>query len=402
MMTRRPRWELVLVAAAVCSFSVAGCTKCSKQPTGEQEAGAAAAPVGIPIKLRLDEAEQKAAQELAGKIKNERFSNEAVRDKNNAKLFLFLAATSDKPAVIIASLEALRMSFASPDAAKQKPFSDEDYGAVVAAHLGSANLKVQGYALEAAAHAVGGKDPHAPTVAALLKIATSHPNLPARAEAIDRLRLVRDFQQDPKIADAFLKALDSDQPYLVARSLFGLRLRATGLVMRNQFLDKARQLLKHTDPGVRGRAAELVGRLGAGNEEIARELEAMLQDPHPFTRSAACAALAHMGDLASVHALVALLGDTEKNIYEIRGFKLPTDREGLVRFDGSAWAEVRDAALRSLERLSMKTKVRFVADKVDAADVPGSLTKNAKAAKAWYAKVKAQLPQPRKADKAKG
>jgi hypothetical protein len=298
--------------------------------------------------------------------------------------------------VVIAALDALKMSYTSSDAYKKKEFADEDYGAVVAAHLASPNLKIVGYALEAAAHAVSGKDPYAPVVDALVKIANTHPDAPARSEAIDRLRLVRDFQQDQKIADAFLKALDSDQPYVVTRSLFGLRLRATGLVMRNQFLEKGRQLLKHADPGVRGRAAELVGRLGAGNEDIARELEAMLQDPDAFTRSAACAALAHMGDLASIHKLMKLMDDKAKNTYDIRGFKLPTDREGWVHFDGSAWSEVRDAALRSLERLSMKTKVRFVADKVESNDVEGSLTKGTKAAKAWYAKIRAQLPPERK------
>jgi HEAT repeat protein len=390
----------MLLTVGVCSLLAAGCSRCSKSQSDAADAAATEAPKGVPIKLKLDEAGQKAAADLAAKLKNERFPNEAVRDKNHAKLFLYLAATSEKPEVIIASLDALKMSYTSSESYKQKQIADDDYGTVVAAHLDSSNLKIQGYALEAASHAVGGKAPSAAVVQALVKIASSHPNLAARSEAIDRLRLVRDFQQDPKIAEAFLKALDSDQPHLVARALFGLRLRATGLVMRNQFLAKGRHLLKAADPGVRGRAAELVGRLGAGNEDVVREIEALLADPHPFTRSAACAALAHLGDLGSIHKLMKLMDDTEKNTYDIRGFKLPTDREGWVHFDGSAWSEVRDAALRSLERMSMKTKVRFVADKVESADVAGSLAKNAKAARAWYAKVKTQLPPERKGDAA--
>jgi HEAT repeat protein len=384
---------LVAVATAL-SLLATGCPKST--PKAEvREAGAdAGKPEGIPVNLTLDAAQKKAAKELVGSIKNGRFPNEAVRDKSKAKLFLYLAATSKKPEVVMAALQAMKMAFTSSEAYKKKEYAGKDYATVVAAHLDSKDLKIQGYALEAAPHAVSGKQPDASVVEALVKIASSHPNVPARAEAIDRLRLVRNFQQDQKIANAFLQALDSDQAYVVSKALFGLRLRATGLVMRNKFLGRARKLMQHTDPGVRGRAAELAGRLGAGKPPVVREVVALLADKHPFTRSAACSALAHMGDLASVHAIIKLVDDTEKNTYDIRGFQTPTGRAGWVHHDGSAWSRVQDAAIRALERLSMRTGTRFKADRVDSKDVERSLSKNARAAKAWYAKVKAKLPKP--------
>jgi len=390
----RPRLGIALVAtAAALSLVATGCRKSTPKSEKAEAGPPKPAEDKIAITLKLDAAQQKAADALVGKIKNGRFPNEAVRDKANAKLFLYLAATSKKPDVIMASLQAMKMAFTSSESYKKKEHAGPDYGVVIAAHLKSKDEKIQGYALEAAPHAVSGKSPHQPVVDRLIEIANDHKSAAARAEAIDRLRLVRNFQQDEKIAEAFLKALDNDKPYVVSKALFGLRLRATGLVMRDKFLAKARQLLKHADPGVRGRAAELVGRLGAGKEDVAAELEALLEDENPFTRSAATSALAHMGHLSSVRKIIKLVDDTEKNTYDIRDFKTLTGRAGWVHHDGSAWSRVQDAAIRSLERLSMKTKTRFKADRVDSKDVEGSLKKNARAAKNWYAKVKAELPK---------
>ena len=383
---------LVALAASLSLLST-GCPKSTPKPD-QKEAGTAAPVEKKPtIKLKLSAAQKKAADALVGKILNGRFPNDAVRNKENAKLFLYLAATSKKPEVLTASLQAMKMAFTSSESYKKKEYAGEDYGIVILMHLQSKDTKMLGYALEAAPHAVSGREAYKPVVDELVKIAATHKDPAGRAEAIDRLRLVRNFQQDQTIADAFMKALDSDKPYLISKALFGLRLRATGLVMRDKFLAKARQLLKHADPGVRGRAAELAGRLGARNEAVAQEIEALLKDENAFTRSAATSALAHMGHLASVHKIITMVGDTEKNTYDIRGYQTLSGRAGWVHHDGSAWSRVQDAAIRSLERLSMKTKIRFKADRVDSKDVEGSLAKNAKAAKAWYAKVKSELPK---------
>jgi hypothetical protein len=397
----RPRLGIALVTAAAALSLVAGGCRKSTPKSEKIEAGPAKPPEDkIAITLKLDAAQQKAADALVAKIKNGRFPNDAVRDKANAKLFLYLAATSKKPEVITASLQAMKMAFTSSESYKKKEHAGPDYGAVIAAHLKSKDEKIQGYALEAAPHAVSGKSPYQPVVDALIDIANNHKNAAGRAEAIDRLRLVRNFQQNQQIAETFLKALDHEKPYVVSKALFGLRLRATGLVMRDKFLAKARQLLKHADPGVRGRAAELVGRLGAGKEDVAADLEALLEDENPFTRSAAASALAHMGHLASVPKILKLVDDTEKNTYDIRNFKTLTGRAGWVHHDGSAWSRVQDAAIRSLERLSMKTKTRFKADRVDSKKVEQSLKKNALAAKKWYAKIKAELPKAETAEAA--
>jgi HEAT repeat protein len=390
-----PRLGVVLVAGgAAFSLLATGCPKSTPQADQEEAGVDAAQPQGIQIQLKLSEAQKQASEKLVGKIRHGRFPNEAVRDKDQAKLFLYLAATSDKPEVIMAALQAMKMAFTSSEAYKKKEYAGKDYGVVIAAHLHSKDPKIEGYALEAAPHAVSGKEPYAPVVDALVEIASTHENASARAEAIDRLRLVRDFQKNQKIGEAFLQALSSDKPYVVSKALFGLRLRATGLVMRSKFLDRARSLMKHADPGVRGRAAELAGRLGAGKPQVVEEVVALLKDDHPFTRSAACSALAHMGDLGAVHAIIKLVDDSEKNTYDIRGFQTLTGRPGWVHHDGSAWSRVQDAAIRALERLSMRTETRFKADRVDSKDVEGSLAKNARAAKSWYARVKAKLPKP--------
>jgi len=401
MSLKSPLSRFAAVAAAAAmpfALPLSGCSKKPPPPT-EQVASAEAEPQGIGVNVTLNESQQKLADELAGQVKNGRFPNQALREKDNAPVFLYLAATSDKPEVIMAALQGMARTYSHAKTPRRTEVTDDSYGLVVAAHLASTDPKIRGYAIEASSHAIAGKEPSKPVTEALLKIAGSNApeDAPARSMALDMLRRIRNFQKDQKITEVFLAALDAPQAYVVSAALFGLRLRATGLLMRNKFLEKSKELMRHADPGVRGRAAEVAGRLASGDETVAIQLEALLADENAFTRSAACSALAHMGDLASVHKIVKLVDDKESNKYDIRGYELPTGRAGVVHHDGSAWSQVRDAAIRSLQRLSAKTDPHFKPERVTSKKVNEGLDKNAKEAKAWYAKVKAKLPKQREA-----
>ena len=107
---------------------------------------------------------------------------------------------------------------------------------------------------------------------------------------------------------------------------------------------------------------------------------------------AAADGLAFSNHLPAIHAIVKLLDDTASNTYDIKDYKELDGRAGWLHHDGSAWSTVQDAALYSLKRLSAKTKERFEY-KVEGKTKDDDLKRSAEEAKAWYGKVKADVPQ---------
>ena len=315
--------------------------------------------------MRLDATEQQALSELVGKLEHDRFPSDQAADPKHARLFAYLAATSQDPKQVAAALAAMRLSYTSSSHNPNRATADADYGRVVAYHLRSSDPQIQGLALEAAPHALGGSEVQQPVVDELVRIAAQHPHAGARADAVQALQLVQGFAEDPRIAGALLDALRDDKAYVVSRSLFALRTWA----------------------------AELAGRLGQGRADVAGDLLPLLGQPDPYVRSAAVAALSYLGYLPSAHAIAKLLDDKTKNTYVLCCYTSLTSQKISIEHRGSDWPEVRDAAVNALARLSSRTTTIFRPDRVDPAELEASLDRNARAAKAWYAKLRAELPK---------
>jgi len=383
------RWaaaSTLLVLAVGCKSSAPSAQQQGPQPSAS--ASAAAAP-----KLTLNAAQKQDLKALLDSLRGDRFPMEAIRKPKHAPVFLYLADTSQKPDVVLAALQALTVAYTSVPNHKTRVQAGKDYARVIAFRLASEDAKILERAIEAAAHTVSGTAPSREVIDALVKIASSHDDAAIRAEAIDRLRLIRGFWDDRRVAAALLKALHHREPYVISRALFGLRPRAAQLPDKGKFLKRGLELLEHSDPGVRGRAAEFVGRLAVNKNEVAEKLEPMLKDKDPYVRSATATGLSYLGTAPSIHGIAKLLGDQEKNKYEWCCYRTPTGRSVRVQHDGSAWGQVRDAAVRALERLSRRTEVQFKADPVNRDDIEDSLKKNAAAARKWYQKVKAKVPR---------
>jgi len=363
----------------------------SNQQQGPQPSASASAKP--PATITLNATQKQDLKALLGSLRGERFPMEAIRKPKHAPLFLYLADTEKRADVVLAALQALTIAYTSVPNHKTRVQAEEDYARVVAARLSSQDPKILERAIEASSHAVSGQKPSREVIDALVKIASSHDDAAIRAEAIDRLRLIRGFWDDPRVAAALLKALHHREPFVISRALFGLRPRAAQLPDKEKFLERGLELLEHPDPGVRGRAAEFVGRLAMGKDELAEKLEPMLKDENPYVRSAAATGLSYLGTPSSIHAIAKLLGDKAENKYELCCYRTPMGRSVKVQHDGSAWGQVRDAAVHALERLSRRTELPFKADPVDRADIEGSVKKNAAAARAWYQKVRAKVPK---------
>ena len=134
----RPCVAAVLVACAVSlPVYVAGCNSCSEKP--DQQATAEAAlddEAGVAVGLKLDDDDKARAIKLLSKMSKGRFPRRVARRKDHGKYFLYLAAKSQNPEVVVAALEAMKVAYAPTASPRsERPAANRDYSLVVAAYL---------------------------------------------------------------------------------------------------------------------------------------------------------------------------------------------------------------------------------------------------------------------------
>jgi hypothetical protein len=147
-------------------------------------------------------------------------------------------------------------------------------------------------------------------------------------------------------------------------------------------------LLKHPDPGVRGRATKLVAALAPNDVELRNQIRAMLNDPHPYVRSIVPHSLVDLNDVAAIHLLVPKLTDLQRNNHHIRYTKLVGGRAAVAH--GAKNETVHDTVARAIEALSAKFKEPF--KRPGRKNDQASRDKNTPAAQAWYEKHKSEIP----------
>jgi HEAT repeat protein len=356
----------------------------SKPPAGETAGDKKEA-------MKADSVEEK-AKALEGQVKNASFPAEVSKDKENAAALVHLATTSENPEVQVASLRAMKSLFTTSDKDDKRVLVDDGYRAAVLKGLDSKDGKVQKEAFSASQLVVGGNQPDPKITEKLIDLAKGHPSVAGRMEAFSALRSHQNRHNSEAAMGAWLEALDAEEAALVSMALWTA---PTNPKNPEPLWNKAKELLQHADAGVRGRAAQLLGKMVGGDEakakEVSEALTPLLSDENAFTKSAAADGLATTNHPAAVHAIVKLLDDTASNTYDIKDYEELDGRAGWLHHDGSAWSTVQDAALYALKRLSGKTKERFDY-KVEAKTKDDDLKRSAEEAKAWYGKVKAEIP----------
>jgi len=397
---------LLACFCVVLSFGTVGCKGCSKGKADKAKAAASAKASGgpklrVPVKLRLTEAQQKAASALAGKAKGGSFPTKVVKNRANAPLFLYLAASSDDPKIIAASLKAMASAFASADSKRGANRAGREYAKVVAAHLKSKDPAVVAAAIRASRRALAGKRPPNALVGQLVALAERDPQIGTRIEALQALRQVSHFQRRKDADSALLAALKHESPALQSTGLSLAAFRkARELRDKPAFLEQARALMKSPDPGVRGRAAVLAAYLGRYQAEVYEEVAAMLEDEHPCARSYAVTAFSRFSQPGAIHRLIKLVDDMAVDQYDTK-YKSAAGKDAAVHHNHKQ-TTVHDRVISALTQLSSQLDAKFEPAPPGKEDAETSRKANAAAAKAWYAKNKAKLPKdepPKKPEK---
>lgn len=349
----------------------------------------------VKIQRVFSEEEVQAARVLRGALKEGAFPHKARTDKANALSFLFMAAADEKDDLQAAALQGMAQSWTHASRNERKRLVDRDYRKVVRERLQTENPLVLGRAIEASPNVLAGESPDGKVVELLARIVHEHPEGPARYAALDALSKTRDFQKNRTVVDAFYKALGDEEPYILSTALFRLQFSAYSLLDKEKFAARAKGLLEHQDPGVRGRAIVFVVNAAAPAEKkaLGDRAHAMLDDKHPFVRSAAVSAVARLGRTSSIPKLIKMLDDKSKNTYDLRSFDRLTGEKGWVHHDGSAWSRVDDSVLHALKSLSWKMRDhRFNYGKIGFKTVDKDIQAAAKDARAWYKANKKRIP----------
>ena len=180
----------------------------------------------------------------------------------------------------------------------------------------------------------------------------------------------------------------------MSEALWNLRLGLYNYTDKDSLKDKIVPLLKHADPGVRGRAADTLASLAGFQDDKMKEyaaiIEPLLDDSNTYTKSAAMGALAMLQSKKSFNKIITFVDDTAKNTYDIKGWTELDGSSGWQHHDGSAWSTVGDAALSAIRSISFKTGKKFEY-KIDYKTKDADLKKAATDAKAWYESVKSEL-----------
>lgn len=338
------------------------------------------------VEVAADEATKKLAGELAAKVKDGQFPHADRSNKENQKAFVYLAAQSDDVNVMAAGLDAMGYSFDARTV-------DDDYKKVVRARLTSTQGPVLDRAIYAAKHATGGKEGDAETIDLLHKIMSSHHSPVARYEATQSFVYITDAAKNNKLIDTLYDLMSHDNNAVVSGALFALASRPFFSHKKAEVLNKAIELFKHKDPGVRGRAIYLAKRIPDDKKKVGAAIAPMLDDAHPFVKSRAADALADLKHYESIDKIVALLDDKTKNTYAIDYTRL-SGKQGRVIHDGSNYSRVDDAMIWAIRDFTPYGKEgRFEPSKRDKESVDEWVANNGKAAKGWVATNKANFKE---------
>lgn len=371
--------------------SAVSCAKKKKDAAADAPAAATSSASGSSLKFQPDAAQQKVVDELLAKLNREtwRFPSKDTNAPENARLFTHIAATATDPAVVGAALSAMYGAYSSHS--KRKATPDSDFALVVDKHLRSQDPKLATRALLAARTGIAGKDGSEELIRTVVSLASQEPyrDGPGRYAIIDTLRVVSANQRTKEVVQILEESLDSKNTYVVSYALQALYRATRSIENRDALKAKALGMTAHEDPGIRGRAIELLGALGRDDAEVLKVVLKALSDAHPYVRSEAAEAIARLRHRPAIHALVKLVDDKESNRYDIRDWSMLDGKPGRLHHDGSPWSRVYDAAMNAIRSLS---EGAVELDRVNPKEIEKTLDKNAATTKAWYAKERKNIP----------
>jgi hypothetical protein len=119
---------ILAVGAAALASPLGGCSSCQREEVNPQVLQSLADDRGVALEWRPTDAERDAAARLVSQAQDGRFPERVVSRPENARLFLLLAAKSDRAEVTAAALRAMHAAYGDaggPPGARPAPDADD-------------------------------------------------------------------------------------------------------------------------------------------------------------------------------------------------------------------------------------------------------------------------------------
>lgn len=390
---RRPRWSLAL---GLGLFAIAGSIWLSIRPPERPDSGLDFEPTAEQS-LRIDQLRAQISK------KNPMFRDTDAREKDNAKLFTYMAATSDDPLVIEAALSALQAAFSSRSEKKETP--DADLDRVLLRYMRSPSPRFAELAFQAARIPVMTEDPPPELISSLATIVESDAPLERRYRALETLNLLRPSLRNETARSALERVLATSEPLLISLSLFALAESEPSLNRADQAEERARlgdravSLLKHPNPGVRGRAlyflTEVPGLVDTATLEGAALVA--LGDQDGYVRGQAIDTVARSTNATFIPSLVPLVRDLARARYDISGWTDLRGEPGILPHDIPGRRTVAEAALFAIRAIrggavaagSLAPEPELKVSQGGPGQSDAAILESAKIVEAWVAQVPA-------------
>ena len=402
----RPIWLGILVVIVGSSGYAAW-----RLATNETPRAAGVRPTSD-LEFEPDAAQRTTMEALRGTLSEAtpEFAQEATRARANAKLFTYMAGTSEEPHVVRASLDAIQKAYSSRSSLKEAP--DADLSRVLAKHLRSSQPTLALAAFEATRIPLMTDRPRPELCATLVEMTKPAEPAARRYAALEALDLIRPNQRSAEVLAAFEAALSATEPQLVSAALYALAQSGPsfdGVGHSKTLGPTAVALTTHADGGVRGRALALLTELRGLAEPALIGLKArqMLGDGQPFVRAQAAATLEQLREPAAIHALMAVVDDLALARHVIEGWQTLDGSPGQLTHVLPGRRRVAESALFAIRSLSTP-EAASSAGPADAPELPPwrslvvtlggpaqtdeLVRENAALAKAWYRTASTLLP----------
>jgi hypothetical protein len=287
-----------------------------------------------------------------------RFPQSELRERENAKLFMYLAGTSDDQAVVLASLDAIQSAYSSRSGKKEAP--DRDLERVLLKHLESADPARAQAAFAAARIPLMTEQAGGEILGELVRISEAGSTPGLRWAALEALNLLPPTRRSAPVLQAFLSGAAAE-PGIALAALLGLSASERSLRaapdLRQAALARVQALATAEDPGIRGTALQVLVELDpAALDDVSTMARTAVADPHPYVRAQGAWALGTrgIGDEGDIHLLMPLIDDLGEARAVVRGPHGLDGRELETPRKARGGRFVAEVALLAVKALAMR------------------------------------------------
>jgi len=380
-------WTLTSLLCASSAVGLVACGKRESSDVGTSSAQAAPSSTAQQDGPALSAEQREAVARLSSGVHPEHwtFPPLEVARKGSAPVLEHIALTTSEPSLAAATLHALNQT------AHRRGLStvaaDPATRAGLEKYLPSAQPVVAFRALVFARLVLRSAAAPPDIVQWVVGLGPRYPRGAGRLAVLVALSELTPKLRTPAVTALEVASLADEAPFVVSQALANLGRSADSIEDRAGVMLRAVELMRHADPGVRGRALALASVIQPAGAALPQPWLDALVDESAYVRAQAALALGRLGNPSAIHHLVTLVGDAESTLYTLAGFRTLDGAPGKIKHRVSNASSVGDAVIAAI--------VELAKSRADLSPLPGrdgaSASDPATDVKTWYQRNRAAI-----------